>query len=403
MPSTHSAEPFTVEDRALSAIDIETRAVWGALARAAGQGIGAVWATPAVVETFEQVFGDCTRVSVLLMRDDSGTLRGVLPLMRNLVRRGPSLSTRYAYLDMDRALLNDDARTLLALRQVSTPLAMQATILRSVFLCAPTDRHACLATAARHLPGLAQDDLVTLSLTQDEAAIFETLAKGSWRVSIDRQMRRLSRVTDGETWLSRQSQKYRQNIRRGRRFSDGSGIVLSVIQGAKVTAHLPEFTDLQFRSWKVTGSSKSQAQDLLVPWEGRQAQFFEALCGMDDPSTVIFEMREDGGAGRLVAALYCFVHGTEMHTVILLVDLSYARYSLGHLLLLAALDYASARGLSTIDYNSNANWTERFADTETAYENVHLPGAGLRGTVLGAIGRAVARRRSVARPTASVE
>ncbi|MEX0284554.1 MAG: GNAT family N-acetyltransferase [Paracoccaceae bacterium] len=382
----------------LSDVPPTTLAQWSDLASGMAPGRGALFGSPQMATAFARTFQDEASVSLLELRDKRGELRGVLSLMRNRVKRGPRLSTRYTYLQSEAALLSQPDKAPLSLRQLSTPLSMASTTLRSVPVCAERDRNRVLPALFAALPRLKGWQLGTLSLTQPDAEKGVAAIPGAWRVPLDRVLRYKSQVSDGETWLAGQSQKFRQNLRRGRRFTAERGLHLTCLSGRAVFDVLPMIADVQARSWKTSASEKGAEQSLIVPWAGPQQMMLDTLARQVGIDTHVFVIASEanGQPDQIAGALLSMVFGPELYLIVIFADAAMTRESLGHQLIMAGFDKAAELGLSGVDLNSNAQWTSRYADTEIPYENVHFTRPGVTGAPLRFMAQAVTRLRPVA-------
>lgn len=381
--------PLTSREYPLEALPDTLVAEWNRLA--AVSGAGAVFASPSFVRTFSEVFGDRVGVSVLAFHDPTGAVCGLVPLMRTKVRRGPSFSVRYAYQMADYAFLKA-ARPRLEFpaAQISTPLGLEATALRSEILATPTMRAAVLAALPAALARLAGWNVAILVLDADDAA---TLARGPLRARVrplNREMKFLSDVRPAEALVALQNKKFRQNVRRSAKFTEEAGARFETLRGrAAVGAAMEEFADLARRSWKAADAGgRADDEDVFIPYTDRQRHFFERLVQTTEAEPVMNVARIDG---RMMSAILSLVQHRRLVTFLTFSDLSVARLGIGRLILHEAIDLAHREGLAEVDFNSNAEWTIPYADRVSSRHNVLLMAPGFAGRWRHALASRVGR------------
>lgn len=381
---------LSAEETPLEALDVATRQDWAALASRSRP--GALFAAPGFAEAFAEVFGRRAAISVLLFREADGTLAGVVPLMRARVARGPSLATRYAYLPGDeRFLQGDRGRRPLRVAQLSTPLGLEATALRSELLAAPGRRSAVLDALPGALARLGGWTTGLLALDDADAARVCAGPLPARPHRLERELKFLARPRPAAEIVAEGSKKFRQNIRRAENFAEEAGARFDVLEEREaVRAALPDFADLARRSWKrPEGGGKAEAADVLVPHTQDQQRFMARLAAAPEIAPLLFRARLHD---RLAAAMLCARLGAELFTLLLFTDQEAGRLSLGRLLLHRVIDHAVATGVERIDWNSNASWTARYADAVSVRHNLVLAAPGPRARVLAGLAGAVRRR-----------
>lgn len=357
-------------------------------------GSGAFFASPGFVTNFAEVFGDRVRVSILTLRSPDGTLQGLLPLMRAKVSRAPSLNTRYVYQTSDFDFIRDAPRRIsVPVAQLSTPLGLEATSLRSEILCRPEMRATVLRALPRALARLGGWNVAVLVVDENDAV---TLAAGGlWaaRYELNRELKFLRDVRPASALIELQSKKFRQNARRTEKFAQEAGAEFETLRGADaVSLAMDEFADLAGRSWKVANSGgRSEKEDVFVPYNSRQRRFFERLMMSGEGEPVLIAARMDG---RMASAILMLVHHNRLLTLLTFSEADLGRLGLGRLVLQAAIDFAAAEKLVEIDYNSNAVWTVPYSDSVSMRSNVLMtaPTFGGRWRSCLAAGWRAARR-----------
>lgn len=381
--------PLVAEELALQAVSEPLRADWAALA--AGSGPGGLLSAPSFVEAFSATFGDEVRTSLLAIRDAGGTLVGALPLARTRVRRGVSLAPRYAYIASDAAFLRTPGVSPIPIAQLSSPLALEATALRTEVLAAPGRKPEVLRALGASLRGLGDWSTAVFVLDEEEAAEAAATAPASRLHRLDRPMKFLMAPRPWEELLAAENKKFRQNIRRAEKFSEEAGVGFRHVTGAEVAPLMADFAALAERSWKQPSSGeRAETEDVLVPYTVRQRRFMERLLSATDLEPSLFGAWIDG---RLASAMVCATVGRVMTTLLIFTDAEAGRLTLGRLLLHRAIDEAAARKLDAIDWNSNASWTERYSNRTSVRHNLVVTAPTVGGALLRGIGRIADRVR----------
>jgi CelD/BcsL family acetyltransferase involved in cellulose biosynthesis len=376
-------ESLSATETLLVDVGDDLRADWRALANASQP--GAFFASTAFVDAFASVFGSVAQLSVLTFRDRALRLVGLVPLARSRVWRGPSLSTRYAYLPPDTQFLRRQSWPLpLPVAQISTPLCLEATALRSEFLAAPGAREEILRTIPSALAELPHWNVTLFALDESEATAVAAGPLEGWLHRLDRPMRFLMKPMPVAELITAESKKFRQNVRRSERFSEEAGVVFQCISGhAAVATAMPDFAAVAARSWKrPDAAGRANEVDVLIPYTDAQRRFAETIVASPDVEPLLFSAWL---GGTLSAAMLCVRLGNVLTTLLLYTDSAAGRLSLGRLLLHRVIDYASEHGLDAIDWNSNADWTERYSNATSMRHNVILTSSRPGGRLLRGI------------------
>ncbi|TVQ55531.1 MAG: GNAT family N-acetyltransferase [Rhodobacteraceae bacterium] len=367
--------------------DPAAAAAWDRLAR--GAGVGALFATPAFASAFVAEFGDRGRLDLLALEDSAGRPRGFAPLMRCRVRRGPTLAPRHDYLAGDVALLRRPGRRMLPLRQASPLLGLEAMAMRAAVLAEPDDE----ADAWRALPaGFAAArgwDVAVLPVEASRILDLSASAREAGLIALvhplERPMRAIRRVRPSAEIVAGGSGKFRQNVRRAEKFADTCGWRFETRAGSRVAADYEAFAAVAETSWKEdVAADRAISEAVVVPYAGPQRRFVERLFGSGGPEPVLVTARRGTQIG---AAILGARTGPTLTLLLLFQNAEAGRESLGRLVLHRIIDWAAQQGVRTIDMNSNAGWTERYADDAPVLHNLVLLRRDPIGWALAAIGR----------------
>jgi len=357
---TTQSPRMTTQEFDLDTLSEQLLADWLHLTTLSGS--GAFFASPMFVRTFHEIFGDRVAVSILCFHATDGTLCGLVPLMRHKVRRGPSFSVRYGYQMTDFDFLDTtQPRLTLPAAQLSTPLGLEATALRSEILATPEMRLAVLAAIPAAIAKLGNWNVGIFVVDEDDSTILSQGPLPSRRRPLGRELKFMSNVRPADALVALQSKKFRQNVRRSVKFSAEAGVEFKVTRGIDdIQAAMDDMDDLVKRSWKASGAGgRAATEEVFIPFNARQRHFFKRLTQIDEAEPVIAAAYIDG---VMVAAILMLVHCNRLLTFLTYSDLAHARLGIGRLTLHAGIDFAHQEGVAEIDYNSNAKWTIPYTD-----------------------------------------
>lgn len=371
------APQLTARELDLSTLSDAQLVDWRDLTQQSGS--GAFFASPMFVRTFASVFSDRTSISILCFYDTENKMRGLVPLMRNRVRRGPSFNTRYSYQDADYDLLQAPPPKLpLPAAQLSTPLGLEPTALRSEILAAPEMYQTIVKAIPAAIADLNGWNLGVFVLDDDDCSAFAQGPLRTLKRPLDRNLKFVSKVQPADAFVALQNQKFRQNVRRSVKFSKNAGATFEIIRGAEdVLPAMIEFDDLARRSWKnIKNGGRAVSEEVLIPFNARQNQFFISLIQLDEAEPVMVAARIDG---VMISAMLMSLHCNRLLTFLIYSDVEHARLGIGRLTLHTAIDFAHAEGVDEIDYNSNASWTIPYSDRVSKRSNMIFTAPSLAG------------------------
>jgi hypothetical protein len=357
----------------------------------AESGSGSLFASSGFVHSFAAAFGDRVKISVLTLRSPDKTLQGLVPLMRARLLRGPSLNTRYVYQMTDFAFLKDDPRRVsVPVAQLSTPLGLEATSLRSELLARPGMRQTVLRALPRAFGRLGGWNVAVMVLDDADALALREGRLPAAQKPLNREMKFLRDVRPAAALVALQSQKFRQNVRRSEKFAQDAGAEFEVLRGFDaVSLAMDEFADLAGRSWKATDiGGRSETEEVFIPFTGRQRRFFELLIASGEAEPVMVAARIDA---RMVSAMLMLLHHRRLFTLLIFNDLEHSRLGLGRQVLHSAIDFAHEEKVVEVDYNSNAIWTVPYADHISVRSNVLLMAPTIGGRWRSLLARRFAR------------
>jgi len=389
-PSPPRASPpaaAVAEEHPLADLPADLEAAWAALAAASAPGSGAFFASPQFLRSFAASFGADSSLSVLLVRDAAGVLIAACPLARARVRRGPTLNTRYLYRPGDAPLVAGAGRRgLFGFRQLSSPLGLEATALRTEIAALPGRRAEAMAAIARALPGLPGWTIGVLVLDAADADLLAGAGLDGVVAPLGRVFRSCSDVRSAEAAIAAQEKKFRQNMRRAEKFAGEAGIRFAVHEGpGGLDALRARIADLAGRSWKGTPDrGRARGESVLIAHTAAQQRFLADLAARPGIDTVLFTAER---GDRLEAALVCQSCGPDLVAILLFVDADAGRLSLGWLLIHRAFDHAARTGFRLIDLNATSAWIDRYADTRSLRANFIFAAPTLRARALLGLAR----------------
>lgn len=358
---------------------------WDALARAVVR--APCFALPGYFRVWRRLLAGDVAPAVLAARA-GGELRGVMPIMRAQVRRGPTCAPRHDFAPSDRALVERRPRPI-PVRQVSPVVSIPATLVGPVPLCHDCDTALVTAAMARALLALRGWDVIVLP-------VYEGVEQESWRAAFAAEgrnphLQELGRFVQSirdlrpfDAIVAGQKKKYRQNVRRARAAAEKAGLRLAVHEGqAEVAARLATLEAVARASWKHLGR---EDQQVALPYAGRQQAFFEALLGEPDTglTPMLVTAEADGGA---VAVMLAVRHGATLTALLTFHDGRCAAASPGLLILGRLIDWAAEHGIRWLDLNATHEWVRYLADERRAQNNLVVFAPTLRGRLYELIAR----------------
>lgn len=389
----HARTPL-IEDGALTA-----RVVDGATASAAlrsdWQALldvveGTAWSCdPQVFRIWAEQMRNHGRTPVIEVRDEAGTLRGIMPLMRDLAWRGPAAAPRYDYDPQDRFLIMKRRPRPIPVRQITTMGSLPATSLWIGPLCRPEDAPAVRHAMAGAILAQAAWDVTVLPALEGEeeqgwCAAFQAHGVPARVQRLGRVVQDLHRLEPFQAVVDRQKKKFRQNVRRAQASAAEAGVTFDIVVGAaEMQAHYGMIADLARASWKHEGRANT---DVHIAYDGPQQTFFEAFFRADDlKSTPVLGIASD--AEGPLAVLLMLRHGSTVTALLTFWNGRQPLASPGLLLLGTAIDWAARQGLKQVDFNATAPWVRYLADTTRTLCHVIVFAPTLWGRALGTLSR----------------
>lgn len=300
-----------------------------------------------------------------VVRDGDGHLRGVMPLMRDRVWRGPKLSPRYDYDPRDLPLVRQRRRRPIPVRQLTALSSLPATLLWVGPLCRPADLPLVCDAIAGAIHGLPGWQIGVFPAREgEEAAIWcDVLARHGIRNRIEplgRVVQDLRDVAPFQDIVDRNSAKFRQNVRRARAAAAKAGLRLEFVEGAaEVAARFDTIDALARASWKHAGRAET---DVHIAYDGDQRRFFERFLSEEDAGAVPVLGIASDPEGELVVLLM-LRHGDRLTALLTFWNGRLPKCSPGLLLFGACVDWAYERGLQHIDCNATAPWVRYFCNS----------------------------------------
>ncbi|MFC2968288.1 GNAT family N-acetyltransferase [Acidimangrovimonas pyrenivorans] len=300
-----------------------------------------------------------------VVRDGDGRLRGVMPLMRDRVWRGPKLSPRYDYDPRDLPLVRQRRRRPIPVQQLTALSSLPATLLWVGPLCRPGDRALVCDAIAGAIHGLPGWQIAVFPAHEgEEAAIWQdAFARHDIRSRLEplgRVVQDLRDVAPFQEVVDRNAGKFRQNVRRARAAAGKAGLQLEVFEGAAaVAARFGTIDALARASWKHAGRADT---DVHIAYDGEQRQYFERFLAEEDAGAVPVLGVASDPAGELVVLLM-LRHGDRLTALLTFWNGRLPKCSPGLLLFGACIDWANDRGLQHIDFNATAPWIRHLSDS----------------------------------------
>ena len=333
--------------------------------------------------------------SAVVVARAGGALRGIMPIMRGRVWRGPSCAPRHDFAPADRTLVESRRPRPFPVRQVCPVVSMPATLVAPAPLCREADAEAVTHAMAGALLALPRWDVIALP-------VYEGVEQASWLAAFAAQgcrplLHPLGRFVQGirdvrpfDEIVVRQNKKYRQNVRRARAAAESLGVEIAVHKGSTaVAAHLEAFAAVARASWKHLGR---EGQQVALPFEGRQQVFFEALLAEEDTGlTPVLAVAWMGG--EAIAALLAVRHAATLTALLTFRDDRAAAASPGLLLLGRLVDWAAEHGIRWFDLNATHEWVRHLADERRSQNNVVVFAPTLRGRLYERIARSAGNLR----------
>lgn len=341
----------------------------------------APWSTlPSVHETWRQVLR-AYRSPVVVVRDSRGTLRAVMPLMRDLAWRGPACMPRFDYDPRDRSRVIRRGPAPIPVRQLSVMGSLPATLLWVGILATAPDRRAATTVAVGALNRLRGWDVAILPVrdgaeTEEFMAAFGAGGAATYARELGRRVQNVERLRPFDSIIATAPKKFRGNVRRARRFAEAAGLRFGTVEGAQaVGARLAEVAEVARASWKQTGRAE---QDVHLPYDGEQQAFCEHLLAREkDDCVPVLSVAEDPDGA--VAVLLCLRHGAVCTALLTFWNGRHARASPGLLLLAHIIDRLHAQSVESLHLNATAPWVRYLVDDRLGINNV----VAFRPTVLG--------------------
>lgn len=358
--------------------------------------VGAVWScNPMVFDTWRQLLRSKGGTSIIAVRDDAGTLRGLMPLMQDRAWRGPAVAPRFDYDPQDRALIVRRRRRPIPVRQLTTMASLPATMLWVSPLCQPGDMPAVQHSIAAAILGLSGWDVAVLPANEGDETQGWCDAFGAHGVApriqiLGRVVQDLAGLVPFQEVVNRQKKKFRQNVRRAQADAAAAGVSFAFHAGAvAVGAQFETIAMLGKASWKHEGRDDS---DVHIAYDGAQQKFFERLLSARDlKGTPVLGVASD--ADGPLAVLLMLQHGDSLTALLTFWNGRQPLASPGLLLLGAAIDWAAERKLQRFNFNATAPWVRHIADFQRTICHVVVFAPTWQGRLLSGLSRLVRRLR----------
>jgi hypothetical protein len=332
---------------------------------------------------------------IIAVRDQSGHLRGIMPLMRDLAWRGPAAAPRYDYDPQDRNLIVKRRVRPIPVRQVTVVGSLPATMLWVSPLCRSEDKGSVQLAVIGAISRLSGWDVTVLPAMEGEEEL-------GWRDAfaahgLNAKVQRLGRVAQDlhnlapfQEVVDRQKKKFRQNVRRAQAAAEEAGVRFEIQTGAAaIASHYTTIAELARASWKHEGRENT---DVHLAYDGAQQAYFEAFFAAPDlKSTPVLGVASDA-EGPIVVFLM-LRHGSSVTALLTFWNGRQPQSSPGLLLLGKAIDWAAGEGLSRFDFNATAPWVRYIADTQRSFCHIIAFAPNLRGRALAVLSGLAQRLR----------
>jgi CelD/BcsL family acetyltransferase involved in cellulose biosynthesis len=302
----------------------------------------------------------------------AGMLIGLLPIMRARVWRGPSGVPRHDYAPSDRAAILGHRFRPFPLRQISSVVSLPATKSAPGLICRNGEAKSVIDAVGAALLKMRRWDVIVLpawdDLHQDLwTASLRAAGANPWIHRLDRFVQGIGRVRPFEEIVATQNRNFRRNVRRAAVVAERLGLQIAMVRGRDaVLRQMDTFSALARASWKHEGRPETQ---LLLPYAGRQQQFFEDLLAdrrLDaEPVIAIATERHNP-----VAALLCLRRADVLHAMLLFWNGEADKASPGLMLLKQMVDWAAGNDIRTFHLHATQEWVRHVADEKHAINNV---------------------------------
>lgn len=345
------------------------RSGWQALFEATGD---APWScAPEVHRCWIATLRPPDATPVIAVRDAGGALRGVMPLMRDVAWRGPSVAPRFDYDPQDRGALERSGWRPVPVRQLASPASLPATMLWTGPLCRPGDLGPVMAAVAGAIRDLDGWDVAVLPAFEGaEAECIAHAMRACGQVHLQplgREVMNLSRLEPFAAIVARQPKKFRQNLRRATAAGEAAGLRITFAEGSEGVARARDAVEAVARaSWKAAGRTGAQ---VLIPYDARQKRFFERLMTSDRLGGVpVVGIARD--AEGPVAVLTMLHLGPTVTALLTFWNGRLPQASPGLQLIGAAIDHAVSRGATRFATNTTSPWARYFTDERRVVTNI---------------------------------
>lgn len=339
-------------------------------------------------DAWRRVFGGQVRNGVIAVRRD-GALIAVMPIMIGRVWRSPSVDVRHDYKAGDDRFLTAHPRSrFVPVRQLSPVLSLEATTLRGGPLTSPGNESLGYEAILRFIRDFSGWDVAVFPLPESIVTTLQEMSrKAGIQVRVDRLNRPMYRRTELPPWdsfLKQKQRHFRKRFEEAVKRAHREGLVFETFVGhGNIGQGLDVLAEVAKRSWKADGR---EGQAVIVPYTSASQSFFEALCLRSDRDVVPVVSAIFQGA-EPKAALLSAAFGKSLVLLLTFYDPTIKHVSLGRLLIKMAYEWASANGMTEIDFNSNNPFAGIYADHHDLYHNLTLFKGSLYGRFLYAVSR----------------
>lgn len=344
---------------------------------------------PSVLKAWDRHLAEGAEWRVIAVRRD-GRLVAVLPVMRGMAWRGPTLGVRHDYDPRDRRHLARAGARLVPLRQIVPVTSIPATMGAAPVLMRPGALPDVVDGVCEALAQWRGWDLMVLPVAVEDLEPWRA-GMAAWGLRcdvqpLDRTILRLAAVRRSEALFALLTQKGRQNVRRAARAAAQAGITSRIEHDAGRSLAL--LRDVAARSWKAKGGAD---RDIVVPYEGAQRTFFEYQLGGPDRGAVVSAVAWRGDAPIAIATgVEC---GAVLTTLLTFWTGDQPDARPGMACLAALVDWAAKNGMRMVDFNATSAWIQPLTDRCEVQHNLLVYAPGLAGTALRGLRRAALRLR----------
>lgn len=342
---------------------------------------------PEVFEAWWRELAEGVEARVIVVHQGDA-LKGVLPVMRATVQRGPAFVPRIDYAPYDRCFSPGGLRKF-RVRQLSSVVSWRAMSLRPTLLCAKADQPEVILAVTNVMGATREVDEIVLPVRRGDEDLWlaglRAAGLSPWVHDLQRSVITLDKVRSFDEVIAAQNHNFRKNIRRARTAAADAGLAYTFHVGRdQIAPHLETIAKLAAESWKGAGHPQGWT---AIPYAEGQQRFIERL--LSDSTSELTPVLNLGMAGDAPVIAMLFVrHGAAATGLLVFRGQLCSDASPGILGMGALVDWCAANGVSRFDLNATQDWIRHFSDASHMLVNVAAFRPTLRGRVYDVIARA---------------